>query len=83
MSKIISDEQMVDLAFTSNAETGETFLKPYPELCDAIAKAQRDSSDREWIEKLENQALHADNYYSWGQKFLLSDSWQTLTQKEA
>jgi len=48
-SKIISEEEMLELAFDHNPETGETTLKPYPELCNAIAKAQRDASDQEWI----------------------------------
>ena len=58
MSKIISDEQMVDLAFNFNAETGEAFLKPYLEFCVTIATAQRDSSDKEWMELVRGLLLY-------------------------
>ena len=73
MSKIISNEEIDRIEGKFPFESLAT-----QEVLDELLQAQRDSSDREWIEDIENLLFKDEFYGHPAQKFLLSGEWQTL-----
>jgi len=80
MSEIISDEELLGLIVEWAKSATKTPYKPdAADLASSVRKAQRDSSDKEWMETLRQfETLDADNkpYIH-----ISPRSWQVLKQK--